>query len=70
MRNMPSTTATLLLALELIEHETREMLAALDDAASANSPNRREVKRRVLEIRAGARELTRWLGEGRLEELN
>lgn len=65
---MPSTTATLLISLERIEHETREMLSALDDPASSNSTNRREVKRRVLEIRAGARELTTWLGEARLEE--
>jgi hypothetical protein len=65
---MPSTTATLLLGLERIEHETRDMLFALDDAASANSPNRHEVKRRLLEIRESARELTTWLGEVRLDE--
>jgi hypothetical protein len=65
---MPSTTATLLMGLERIEHDTTTMLSALDDATSVASPNRGEVKRRILAIRAGARELTAWLAEVRLEE--
>jgi hypothetical protein len=66
MPRRPSTTATLLLALERTEHETAPMLP-LDELASVNTTNRRELKRRVLAIRAGARERTAWLDDVRLE---
>lgn len=64
----PSTTATLLISLEHVMHETRNMLDALDIATAAMLPDRREIKRRVLEIEAGACELIEWLGAARLED--
>jgi len=66
---MPSTTATILFSLERITHEIRVMLSAIDDSDSVNSPEtRHELKRRILEMRAGAHDLMEWLGEVRLEE--
>ena len=62
-------TAALLASLEAIAYETTVMLAALDAAESLPSPSdRREAKRRVLEIRGRAQELFDWLSEARLEE--
>lgn len=61
-----TATAALLASLESITYETVQMLAVLDDEAP--SSDRREAKRRVLEIRAKAQELFDWLSEARLEE--
>jgi hypothetical protein len=61
---MIATTA-LLVSLDVITAETTTMLSALDDATA--SPDRREAKRRVLEIRGLAQELFDWLGEVGLE---
>jgi hypothetical protein len=44
--------------LETITAETTTMLSALDDAET--TPDRREAKRRVLEMRAQAQELFDW----------
>jgi hypothetical protein len=50
-------TAALLASLDTITAETTTMLSALDDAGMTT--DRREAKRRVLEIRARAQELFR-----------
>jgi hypothetical protein len=63
-----TTTARLLASLETITNEARAMLADLDDASGLPSGDRREAKRRVLEIRARTQELFEWLSEARLEE--
>jgi hypothetical protein len=64
---LPMTaTAILLASLDVITAETTTMLSALDDADL--TPDRREAKRRVLEIRARAQELFDWLAEVGLEE--
>ena len=60
-----TATAALLASLDVITAETTTMLTALDRAAA--SPDRREAKRRVLEIRGLAQELFDWLGEAGLE---
>jgi hypothetical protein len=62
-------TGEMLRSLESITYETTQMLAVLDDArAGIASSDLREAKRRVLDLRAGAHELTEWLSEARLEE--
>lgn len=61
-----SATATLLKSLDVVVAETVTMLAVLDEAKL--TPDRREAKRRVLEIRANAQELFDWLNAVGLEE--
>lgn len=61
-----SATVALLSSLEAITYETVQMLAVLEDEEQTS--DRREAKRRVLEIRAKAQELLDWLAEVRLEE--
>jgi len=61
-----TATAALLASLDTITAETTTMLTALDGAAA--SPDRREAKRRVLEIRGFAQELFDWLAVAGLEE--
>ena len=64
-----TTSAALLSSLEAITHETTQMLSVLDDDAAKLSANdRREAKRRVIEIRTKAQELFEWISEARLEE--
>ncbi len=63
-----SATADLLASLDVIAHETSLMLNALDVADVRRQEDRREAKRRVLEIRAKAQELFDWLSEVRLED--
>jgi hypothetical protein len=58
-------TAALLASLDVISHETTRMLAVLDDVSATS--DRREAKRRVLEIRANAHELIEWLSEVGIE---
>jgi hypothetical protein len=60
-----TATAALLASLDVITAETTTMLTALDDATA--SPDRREAKRRVLEIKALSQELFEWLSEVELE---
>jgi hypothetical protein len=68
-RSMPSTTAILLLSLERITHEIREMLSAIDASDSVASPAaRHELRRRIFGMRTEAQELMEWLAEVRLEE--
>jgi hypothetical protein len=64
------TTASLLSSLETIAFETTKMLAALDDAnaGEVSSPDRREVKRRVVDRREKVHELIEELSAVRLEE--
>jgi hypothetical protein len=61
-----TATAALIVSLDVITAETTTMLTVLDDATA--SPDRREAKRRVLEIRASAQELFDWLSVIELEE--
>jgi hypothetical protein len=61
-----TATASLLASLDVITSETTTMLAALDDASMTT--DRREAKRRVMEIRARAQELFDWVAEVGLEE--
>lgn len=64
-----TATAQLLTSLDSIVHETTLMLSALDGTErQLSAPDRREAKRRVLEIRARAQELFEWLSEARLED--
>ena len=63
-----SVTADLLASLEVIGHETTLMLTTLDTADVRRPEDRREVKRRVAELRTKAQELFDWLAEARLEE--
>ncbi|HYI08519.1 MAG TPA: hypothetical protein VEK57_05585 [Thermoanaerobaculia bacterium] len=67
---MPATaTSELLASLDTITFEAMEMLAVLDDAEGLPSnSDRREAKRRILEIRARAQELFEWLTEAKLED--
>ena len=68
IRPMPAT-ATLLQSLDVITADAVTMLTALDEAESVMSPSdRREAKRRVLEIRGKAQELFDWLNAVGLEE--
>lgn len=60
-------TAPLLAGLDSLAHETTRMLAILDESQGIAS-DRREVKRRVMEIRERAHELIEWLSEVRMEE--
>lgn len=62
-----TSTAALLASLDVIAHETTRMLRTLD-AAQIASDDRREARRRVLEIQARTQELFDWLSEARLEE--
>jgi hypothetical protein len=59
-------TAVLLQSLDVISAETVTMLTTLDE--SEGTPDRREAKRRVLEIKAMAQELFDWLSAVGLEE--
>jgi hypothetical protein len=62
-------TAALLASLEAIFHEMTSMLMVLDEAESIlPASERREAKRRVLEMRGKTQELLEWLSEARLEE--
>jgi hypothetical protein len=63
-----TTSAALLASLETITHETVLMADALDVAEGLPAGERREAKRRVMEIRARAQELFEWVSEARLEE--
>ncbi len=63
----PTTpTAVMLASLEAVIAETVTMLDVLDDAETTR--DRREAKRRVLEIRAKAHELFSWIESGGLPE--
>ena len=60
----PTITASLLSSLDVIAHETTSMLNALDrQRETIPEEDRREAKRRVLELRAKAQELFDWIGE-------
>lgn len=61
-----TATAALLTSLDAISHETSLMLVAADDP-SVPAADRRELKRRVYEIRGQPQELFEWLSESRLE---
>jgi hypothetical protein len=61
-----SATAALLQSLYVISAETVTMLTDLD--AAKLTPDRREAKRRVLEIKGLAHELFDWLNAVGLEE--
>ena len=61
-----SATADLLQSLDVITAETVTMLTALDE--SKMTSDRREAKRRVLEIKGKAQELFDWLNAVGLEE--
>jgi hypothetical protein len=63
-----SASAALLASLETIAHETTLMADILDDAEGLPASERREAKRRVMDIRARAQELFEWVSEARLEE--
>lgn len=63
-----TATAKILASLETIYFETVQMLTAVDEAQQAPPTDRREAKRRVLEIRSKAQELSDWLSEVWLEE--
>ena len=67
-RSPMTVSAALLASLDVISHETTIMEAVLDDATGLPASERREAKRRVLEIRGLAQELFTWLSEVRLEE--
>lgn len=58
-------TAELLASLDVIAHETTRMLTTLEDMPATS--DRREAKRRVLEIRGLTQEFFDWLAEVRLE---
>ncbi len=60
-----TATAELLASLDVVAAETTRMLRVLDDAAP--TADRREARRRVLEIRARAQELFDWMSEVGLE---
>ncbi|HEX2121734.1 MAG TPA: hypothetical protein VHL59_08840 [Thermoanaerobaculia bacterium] len=60
-------TAELLASLEAISNETTRMLAILDDPETKSS-QRREIKRRVVQIRETTHALIEWLAEAALEE--
>jgi hypothetical protein len=60
------TSAVLLASLDRITHETTLMLLTLNHDAAQTS-DRREAKRRVLELQDKAQELLDWLSEVRLE---
>ena len=66
-----AATPALLSSLDVIAHETTLMLDVLDREriSIVNADDRREVKRRVLEIRGKAQELFEWLSAARLDEL-
>jgi hypothetical protein len=59
---MPSVNAVLLVSLTAISHETRTMLLALDEPHVEPS-NRREARRRVLEIVEKVTEYFDWLDD-------
>jgi hypothetical protein len=61
-----SATTALIQSLDIITAETVTMLAALHEAQM--TPDRREAKRRVLQIRTDAQELFDWLSAVGLEE--
>lgn len=62
-------SALLLASLDAISHETTAILEALEHARGAIAElDRREAKRRTLEIRAKAQEFFEWLSASRLEE--
>jgi hypothetical protein len=61
-----TATAALLQSLDVITAETTTMLSVLDEADM--TPDRREAKRRVIEIRGRAQELFEWLAAVGLEE--
>jgi hypothetical protein len=63
-----TASAALLSSLDVISHETTLMEIALDDAEALPASERREAKRRVMEIRARAQELFEWISAARLEE--
>ena len=64
-----TATAALLSSLDTITAETVTMFSVLDDAESVLSPSdRREAKRRVLEIRTKAHELFNGIESGGLPE--
>jgi hypothetical protein len=63
-----TASAALLASLETIAHETTLMADALDTATGLPANERREAKRRVMEIRARAQELFEWISEARLED--
>ena len=64
---MPTTTASLIVSLEIIASEATKMLAALDEL-NPSSTHRREAKRRVLLIRSNEQELFDWVTAVPLEQ--
>jgi hypothetical protein len=57
-----SLAPTLLRRLDVIAHETTEMLSVLEGKRlGVSEPDRREAKRRVLKIRTEAQELFEWI---------
>lgn len=66
---MPATPAAQLLqSLDLITAEIVTMLDVLDTAPRLSPDDRREAKRRVMEMRARAQEVFEWVRETRLGE--
>jgi hypothetical protein len=66
-----AATPALLSSLDTIAYETTLMLDVLDRerATIPSAEDRREVKRRVMELRGKAQELFEWLSTTKLEEL-
>lgn len=65
MSAMMTPTAALLASLDTITYETTSMLRVAEDV---QPQDRRELKRRIMVIRAQAQELFDWLAESRFEE--
>lgn len=65
---MATATAELLAILEDLSAHTTQMLDVLDSAGEVAPAYRREVKRRILQIRTGTHELIDWLSEIKLED--
>lgn len=63
-----TVTAELLASLDVISLETTNMFRAIDGDRAIAAEDRREVKRRILEIRSEVHELSAWLSAMRLEE--
>lgn len=63
-----TATASLLRSLDAISHETTLMVGVLDDVEGLPANERREARRKVLQMRAIAHELFDWLSAARLEE--
>lgn len=65
----PADVAELLAALDSVSHETTVAVNVLDqDEGTLEASDRREAKRRILEIRARAQELFDWLSAIRVGE--